>query len=535
MFRTSNPVTGSGFFDRTAEIAQLEEAVGSLRAGSPRWLALLGGRKIGKTSLLLELTRRELDGVVVAVLDSFEERPLSLGIFRRLALRVADAFFSRGLGVSLEALSQDPEEYRTALVEAEGFALLPRELRATLLRLADATPDLRLAEISLGLAEKLAVALDKHCVVAWDEFQELSRLGGRVDGDVLALARAVWQRHVRTAYFICGSERTMLRNLVTSQRSPFFQHFGLIELGPMPTVAAVDLLVRSAPPRRPIPLDVARKAVEVLGGHPFYLQMFGETLTAKEPPYDSALLRQVFSEMLFSRTGRLSLYFANELEKTVGQAATLSAVLESLAERPKRLTEIAADIGAASGSTARYLERLGDAVVHRTDGLYELADPVFALWLRWRKPGGTIVPMAVVGDEAELEVARRLAEMGFELVYQSRASRGAFDLLGIRNGVQLGIQVKRSDFPLRFPKTVWSRLRADAEKLGWRFVLAAVSPSRGTVSFLSPESAAVRRAVVLDSRAVIDNLLAWLENVSRADSKRRGSGRRPLVRVRRGT
>jgi hypothetical protein len=270
----------------------------------------VGGRKIGKTSPLLELTRRELDGVVVAVLDSFEERPLSLGIFRRLALRVADAFFSRGLGVSLEALSQDPEEYRTALVEAEGFALLPRELRATLLRLADATPDLRLAEISLGLAERLAVALDKHCVVAWDEFQELSRLGGRVDGDVLASARAVWQRHVRTAYFICGSERTMLRNLVTSQRSPFFQHFGLIELGPMPTVAAVDLLVRSAPPHRPIPLDVARKAVEVLGGHPFYLQMFGETLTAKEPPYDSALLRQVFSEMLFSRTGRLSLYFS---------------------------------------------------------------------------------------------------------------------------------------------------------------------------------------------------------------------------------
>ncbi len=217
--------------------------------------------------------------------------------------------------------------------------------------------------------------------------------------------------------------------------------------------------------------------------------------------------------MLFSRTGRLSLYFANELEKTVGQAATLSAVLESLADRAKRLTEIARDIGASSGSTVRYLERLGDAVVHRTDGLYALADPVFALWLRWRKPGGTTVPMSVIGDEAELEVARRLAEMGFELVYQSRASRGAFDLLGIRNGVQLGIQVKRSDLPLRFPKTVWSRLCADAKRLGWRFVLAAVSPSKGTVSFLSPEAAAARRAVVVDSSAVIDNLLVWIETV----------------------
>ncbi len=33
--------------------------------------------------------------------------------------------------------------------------------------------------------------------------------------------------------------------------------------------------------------------------------------------------------------------------------------------------------------------------------------------------------MTVVGDEAEKTVARHLARLGFDLVYQSRASRGA--------------------------------------------------------------------------------------------------------------
>ncbi len=511
MFHTSTPAIETAFFDRALELARLEDSVKSLRAGSPRWMAVLGSRKIGKTSLLLELARRTHQGVLFTVIDSFEDRPLSLVIFRRFAVRVVDAFFSRDLGVSLEALVGSPDEYKATLLGAEGFSRLPKELRVDLLRLPDAPPDLRLAETALGLAERLAIAFDKRCVVAWDEFQELASLRSKGVGDVLSLARAVWQKHSRTSYIICGSERSMLRDLVTNEHSPFFQHFALMEVGPMAEADAVSMVRRSAPADRPIPVAIARQAAQVLGGHPFYLQLFGETLTATQPPYDAAAARQVFSELLFSRTGRLSLFFVNELEKLVGRASTLMSVLEALAEGPQRLTAIATAIGAPSGSTVRYLERLGDAVLHREDGTYELSDPVFGLWLRWRKPGGTIVPMSVVGDEAELEVAKQLAEMGFELVYQSRASRGAFDLLGIRDGAQLGIQVKRSALPLRFTKAQWHRLQADAKRLGWRFVIAAVAPPpEGGVTFLSPRHARISKTVTLDSRARVENLLDWM-------------------------
>jgi AAA+ ATPase superfamily predicted ATPase len=220
MFRTSTPVIDKAFFDRVAELAQLEESVQSLRAGSPRWLALLGQRKVGKTSLLLELMRRAHGGnVLFVVIDSFEDRPLSLAIFRRLGLRVVDAFLSRSLGLSLEAMAKKPAEYRAALVGAEDFSRLPQDLRSDLLELADAALDSHLAQTALGLAERLAVALDKLCIVAWDEFQELARLTTKTGSDVLALARAVWQRHSHTSYIICGSERTMLRSMGNSQWS----------------------------------------------------------------------------------------------------------------------------------------------------------------------------------------------------------------------------------------------------------------------------------------------------------------------------
>jgi hypothetical protein len=284
----------------------------------------------------------------------------------------------------------------------------------------------------------------------------------------------------------------------------------VMELGSMGEPEALELLQRSAPPDRPIPQPVARTLARVLDGQPFYLQIFGEALTQLPPPYDEGTVKEVFSKVLFNRTGRLGLYFENEFDRVVGNATTLASVLEALSSGPKRLSELAKEIAAPTGATVRYLERLGDVVRRTDDGVYRLADPVFGLWLRWRRPGGTVVPMTVIGSEAELKVAQRLAELGFELVYQSRASRGAFDLLGVRSGSQVGIQVKRTALPLRFSKAAWQRLEADAARLGWRWVIAAVDPEDQAVRFLDPKKARAGQQVTLSAQTAIDNLLEWL-------------------------
>jgi Holliday junction resolvase len=118
--------------------------------------------------------------------------------------------------------------------------------------------------------------------------------------------------------------------------------------------------------------------------------------------------------------------------------------------------------------------------------------------------------MTVVGDEAEREVAIQLANLGFDLVYQSRASRGAFDLLAIRASVQLAVQVKRSPLPIAFKPAAWRRMTADAARLGWRWTIAAVPPG-GPVRFLDPAKARRGKEVRLGEAAAIDNLAAWLD------------------------
>jgi hypothetical protein len=99
-------------------------------------------------------------------------------------------------------------------------------------------------------------------------------------------------------------------------------------------------------------------------------------------------------------------------DRIVGRSSYHAAALDALAQGAMRMTDVAARIGASTADTARYLERLGDAVRKRADGLYELEDHVFGLWLRWRRPGGSAVPMTVIGNDAEREVAVVLARMG---------------------------------------------------------------------------------------------------------------------------
>lgn len=525
MFRTNQPVEGAAFFDREKELGRLLALIDDLAAGAPSWLAILGPRKIGKTSLIIEGARRAAGaGVAIVSIDTTEEMPLSMEFFRRYALRVLDAVFAAEIGESPEALAREPNAFRAALMGAPRFGRLDATTRRFVFALPEAEPDAGFVRQCLELPERLAVAFDTPLLIAIDEFQELADLASkRGHIDPYPVMRSAWQRQKRTAYVISGSGRSMLERLVTAKSSPFFQHFALMRLGPLPEDAAVALLVEGGPRHRQIPAALAREAIHVLGARPFYLQMLGDAIVQTEPPYDRSTLKAAVQDLLFSRTGRLSLYFENEFERLVGRSTNLSAVLEALAGGPKRLAEIARAIGAPSGQARSYLERLKDAIVRGPGALYELDDSTFGLWLRWRRPGGSVVPMTVLGEDAERTVAEHLARCGFELVYQSRASRGAFDLLATRGAGQLGVQVKRTALPLRFPREEWIRMEADAERFGWRWIVAAVAPD-GAATLLDPARATRGRTVGLDARAAIDNIVAWVDThpeAQRASKKRK--------------
>jgi AAA+ ATPase superfamily predicted ATPase len=525
MFHASTPVTAQAFINRRVELARLHTHVDKLLHGAPSWLAIIGPRKIGKTSLILEAAR-QLEGrkLVFVTLDSFEVMPLSPEIFRRYALRLMDGLFSVEVGASLEVLASRPEEYRAALQRSRSFSALPPELRAFAVEVPEQKMTGTFARECLDATERFAAALGLHLVVGWDEFQELLSLSQSSTGDPIPLARSVWQKHRRVAYFISGSARSMLMDLVSSSHSPFYQHFEVLELGAFEEGAAIELLVSNIGRGHRLDPALAAKVVAAVGSYPFYLQLVGEALAAKAAPLDDGAVKEALQEVLFSRTGRLGLFFETRFRELVGRASFLAATLSALAGGPKRLNELARELKTSSAAVSTYLDRLREVVTREEGGVYRLDDPTFGRWLAWRRPDGAAVPMKLLGDEAEGAVAQLLMNLGFDLVYQSRASRGEFDLLGTHGSRQLGVQVKRAALPVSFTRTEWARMEAESIRFGWSWIVAAVNPGDQEVTLLDPSLANRGKTFRLAAPAAIDNLLLWL---AKAKAKARAKPKPP--------
>jgi len=501
--------------NRRAELDQLHAAARTLSNGGREDLALLGHRKVGKTSLLLEFSRSvDVPNLRTLYLDLWETLP-TLGDFivRYLAV-LLDALLiqsfqdasgrapSRLISSSLHA---GPER-QAALMELGRFDSRTVRRAVECLNLAlERRPDAHLLRESLDLPQEVAAELGLRFLVIFDEFQELDALNRAAPfkgtgGDVFALLRGRWQRHARVGYVVAGSRISMLRKMLLDHRAPFFQHFRVMAVEPFEEPDAVELFTRAlADSGLEVTPDLLRTVIMVTGGHPFYLQILAGEMARTGSTDDDEALRVALQETLLEPSGRLSLYFADLVGKVVGRSTTLEQVLLLLARGHETVGAMSQQLGVNSGAVVTALNRLADIVVKRK-GRYLVADPCLRIWLQNRTEIGAYLPALLVGTEAELLVARHLADLGFRSVYQSRASRGPFDLLAHLGTSVLALQVKKSQRPAYVPRTGLERLDEEARSLG--FIPLLVIVEDGVPLFYEPNKLRrTARSGVVDGQA----------------------------------
>src|SRR5882672_8002736 len=257
-FPVGGPVPAADLVGRETYIRRIGE-----RLADGNHVLLAGPRRIGKTSIILEVARRlRRRGAFTAYVDC-----LGATDIRGLGERLVDALLENVSGVerSFEQAKAIAAGVRPSLkVKYEHVELaldLAREKNAQ-----------RFFEGALDLPRALAARTGKRVVVILDEFQAAGRLGPRVF-DVM---RARFQAQRGVAYVFLGSEEGILEQLFSEKGHAFFRFAVPIDLadagGHRFGIAPDDWLeyIREKFAAKKLAIDDAGvdRLLDATGGHP---------------------------------------------------------------------------------------------------------------------------------------------------------------------------------------------------------------------------------------------------------------------------
>ncbi|MBI4606419.1 MAG: ATP-binding protein [Planctomycetes bacterium] len=490
-FETSTPVVGEQFFNRVRELDMLRSIAAEAKGGVRRWLAILGHRKVGKTSLLIEFLRRSGAELPMPYVDCWDVRADPLLFLLRFLSAILGAAV-RHLGAEsdvgpLEAMEGD----RLAASTVQALARLRSKAIDEAVQLHESVASGRPAAGTLhrifDLPGRLAADIKGPVLVILDEFQELERLRrlrrfkDRVD-DVFGLLRSLWQRQEGVSYVVAGSRLSAMRQIIADEKDAFFQHFEVLELGPFERRESLEMLRDAFGAGADLAKSaMATRILDLVGDHPFYVRVVAGEAAAALPGGRVTLhvlehaMKEALESSLLEENGRLSLFMEQRYRAVTGESSTLESVLRGFVD-PARISEVSEKLHVRTGAVSSAVKTLlGEDVLEKhADGSYGFTDPAFALWLKHRVDFRLAMPPLLVGTDSEQAVARRLAADGFRGVYQSRASRGAFDLLAVHDTRVIGLQVKTGAPPFELRAQEKARLLEDARRLGFVPALALV-------------------------------------------------------------
>ncbi|WP_434511203.1 AAA family ATPase [Desulfitobacterium sp. AusDCA] len=255
LFPLGGPVSEEDIVDREDFLISLETRLLECQS-----IMLAGPRRIGKTSLALEVIRR-IKGKenYVAFVDLFRYNTK-----RELALALINACLENRSGISKTTTA-----LKDGLKKITGAAKLTAKLQD--LEVAFGLPgesksDDDLFNYALELPEILAQKDKKHMVLVFDEFQEVIRIAGE---DALKVMRSYFQVQQHVAYLFLGSKEGMMNTIFGDKKQAFYRFATILPIPSIPPEAWIEYISRKFQAQKiTISDQVILEVLSLSGGHP---------------------------------------------------------------------------------------------------------------------------------------------------------------------------------------------------------------------------------------------------------------------------
>ena len=255
LFPLGGPVSKQDIVDREDFLVSL-----GMRLSEGQSIMLAGPRRIGKTSLALEVLRRlKAKDSYVAFVDLFRYNTK-----KELTLAIIDACLENRSG-----LSKTTAALKDGLKKITGGAKLTakmQDLEVAFDLSNESRSDDELFTYALQLPEILAKKDKKQIVLVFDEFQDVIRIAGE---DTLKIMRSYFQMQQGVAYLFLGSKEGMMNTIFGDKSQAFYRFATILPIPPIPTDAWKKYLSRKFLERKILTNDrLFSEILDYSGGHP---------------------------------------------------------------------------------------------------------------------------------------------------------------------------------------------------------------------------------------------------------------------------
>ncbi len=222
---------------------------------------------------------------------------------------------------------------------------------------------------------------DKPCIVAIDEFQQISKYP---ENNIEALLRKHIQKINNCNFIFAGSERHMMQEMFTSSARPFYNSSDLLELKAIEPEIYIPFIIKHFENRnRKIKQEYVQWVYNIFKGHTYYIQKtFNEAFADTEEWEECTIeiIRMAIDNIVTSNDTIFREILSNIPEKqkellyAIAKEGEIKQITSSQFIKRHSLTS-ASSVQAA---TKKLLERDYITEINKT---YTITDKLFAMWI----------------------------------------------------------------------------------------------------------------------------------------------------------
>lgn len=356
------------FCNRKEEIAYLKNQI---KNGYSTWL--FSPRRFGKTSLV-EKVFRELDDTICIYVDLYNIKSKD-DFCRKYSKVVAEKLFNwKG---DIKRLSKNLSNAFTQLSPTVSFDESGIPSFSLNVHKLDKAEDI---ETILEVPYKYSLRSSKRICIAFDEFQEIKR----IDPFLLNWMRSSFQRHVDISYIFLGSKQSMMEDIFSSIKSPFYEFAAKMNLSAIGRDELFTFITESFRKNKlPIEGNTINEILEKSECQPHFTQYFAsvvfDLIKSGRDQNDVDFLDYWMKKVVIPQSD----VFQDIYDQiTNSQRATLQA-LARLAEAgiysEETRTRYGLPVSSSLTEVLRALQKRG--LIYKTDDAYKITNPIFKEWL----------------------------------------------------------------------------------------------------------------------------------------------------------